>query len=270
MAAITALCSTPLSSQVPANASELMQLYQNLTPEQQDAIMKQLGGGAGAGGLSSILGGLGGQGGQPGGTGLDKQGIFNRRAASSQAPVTPAEEEEPEEQLPGLKGSDWVVVQADVQSPPQAPPQPAPPPVTPPPTATPSGANPAALASLLAASASAPPSAANAASAAAGSSAASAATDDQTRRLQALVDLIRAKNPYQLSPEGDLTLPGFAPIALLGLSDDQATLRLSVEPGLRGLSIHLTRLSLRKTGAAGLKPFGYDLFTSGSPPSTFA
>ena len=270
VAAITALSSTPLSSQVPANANELLQLYQNLTPEQQDAIMKQLGGAGGAGGLSSILGGLGGQGGAPGGTGLDKQGILNRRAATAQAPMTPAEEEEPEEQLPGLKGSDWVVIQADVQSPPQPPPQPAAAPVTPPPTATQSGANPAALASLLAASASAQPSASSAASGAGSTSAAPAASDDQARRLQVLVDLIRARNPYQLSREGELTLPGFAPIALLGLSDEQATLRLSVEPGLRGLSIHLTRLSLRKTGVAGLKPFGYDLFTSGAPPSTFA
>jgi protein involved in polysaccharide export with SLBB domain len=273
--AFGALCSAPLSSQVPANASELLQLYQNLTPDQQDAIMKQLGGGAGAGGLSSILGGLGGQGGTSVGTGLEKQGILNRRAAGPPAPAT-AEEEEPEEQLPGLKGSDWVVIQVDVQSLPQAPPQAAPAPLIPPPTAAPGGANPNALASLLAASASAPPAAskpagtAGAGGAGGTTSFAGAAEDEQTRRLQALVDLIRSKNPYQLSRDGELTLPGFAPIGLLGLSDDQATLRLSVEPGLRGLSIHLTRLSLRKTGVAGLKPFGYDLFTSGAPPSSFA
>ncbi|HKF96866.1 MAG TPA: polysaccharide biosynthesis/export family protein, partial [Steroidobacteraceae bacterium] len=273
LAAITALSSTPLPSQVPANPSDLLQLYQNLTPQQQDAIMKQLGGGAGAGGLSSILSGLGGQGGAEG-SGLDKQGILNRRAAAPQPPP-PTEGEEPEEQLPGLKASDWVVVQADVQQKAsQPPPQPTPAPVIPPPTTTAGGANPAALASLLAASQS-PTSSTSSASTgvnttAPPTTAATAAADSETHRLQALVDLIRSRNPYQLSREGELTLPGFAPIALLGLSDDQATLRLSVEPGLRGLSIHLTRLALRKTGVAGLKPFGYDLFTSAASPSTFA
>src|SRR5262249_47116691 len=88
-------------------------------------------------------------------------------------------------------------------------------------------------------------------------------------RIQRLVDLIRAKNPYRLSPGGALTLPGFAPIALMGLSDEQATLRLSVEPALRGIDIHLTRLPLRKTGPEALKPFGYDIFGK-KPPSTFA
>ena len=46
-------------------------------------------------------------------------------------------------------------------------------------------------------------------------------------------------------------------------------MRLSVEPALRGLDIHLARLPLRKSGAEGLKPFGYDLFGK-KPPSTFA
>ena len=93
--------------------------------------------------------------------------------------------------------------------------------------------------------------------------------DENTRRLQALVDLIRARNPYQLSRDGELSLPGFAPIALLGLSDEQATLRLTYEPGLHGVNIRLTRLPLRRTGVAGLKPFGYDIFNKGAP-STFA
>jgi protein involved in polysaccharide export with SLBB domain len=64
-------------------------------------------------------------------------------------------------------------------------------------------------------------------------------------------------------------LPNFAPIPLLGLSDDQATLRLSVEPALRGLAVHVTRLPLRLAGVEGLKPFGYDIFGK-KAPSTFA
>lgn len=255
--------------QLPSGSSptELLQLFEGLTPDQQDAILKQFGLSGGAGGIGALLGGQGGA----GGTGLERQGILNRRAATTQSPAQPLDEEEEEAQLPGLKANDWVIVQADVPPPPPttaATPAAAPP--TPPPTPTPTlpPGTPAttqnALASLLAASATAPP-------AAPASVPALTATDSAERqRLESLVDLIRLSNPYQLSRDGELTLPGFPPIALLGLSDDQATLRLSVEPGLHGLSIHLTRLPLRKTGVAGLKPFGYDLFTKGQPPSTFA
>jgi protein involved in polysaccharide export with SLBB domain len=79
-------------------------------------------------------------------------------------------------------------------------------------------------------------------------------------RLTTLTDLIRSRNPYQLSPEGELVLPGFAPIPLLGLTQDQATLRLSVVPAFRDLQVRLTLLPLKKTGEQALKPFGYDLF----------
>jgi protein involved in polysaccharide export with SLBB domain len=87
-------------------------------------------------------------------------------------------------------------------------------------------------------------------------------------RLQKLRDLIRSKNPYQLSAEGVLNLPGFAGIPLAGLTEMQGTLRLEVEPALKGLYFRLTRLPLKKSGSAALKPFGYDLFDR--YPSTFA
>src|SRR5262249_29703230 len=58
------------------------------------------------------------------------------------------------------------------------------------------------------------------------------------------------------------------PIPLMGLTDDQATLRLKIEPAFSKIDIRLTRLPVTKTGRAGLKPFGYDLFTRA--PSTFA
>jgi polysaccharide biosynthesis/export protein len=79
-------------------------------------------------------------------------------------------------------------------------------------------------------------------------------------RLTALMDVIRSRNPYQLSPDGQLTLPGFAPIPLLGLTQEQATLRLSVVPAFENLEVRLTLLPLKKTGEQALKPFGYDLF----------
>src|SRR5207237_915684 len=46
---------------------------------------------------------------------------------------------------------------------------------------------------------------------------------------QAMIDLIRSKNPYQLSRDGVLGLPGFEPIQLAGLTARLATLRLGVE-----------------------------------------
>jgi polysaccharide biosynthesis/export protein len=93
-------------------------------------------------------------------------------------------------------------------------------------------------------------------------------SEDDRARLDTLMALIRSRNPYRLSLDGALTLPGFPPIALLGLTEEQATLRLKVEPAFRGIDIRLTRLPLKRTGAEGLKPFGYDLFDQGV--STFA
>jgi polysaccharide biosynthesis/export protein len=63
-------------------------------------------------------------------------------------------------------------------------------------------------------------------------------------------------------------LPGFPPIPLLGLSDDDASLRLKADPAFAKLDIRLTRLPLKKTGLPALKPFGYDLFDHSL--STFA
>jgi polysaccharide biosynthesis/export protein len=93
-------------------------------------------------------------------------------------------------------------------------------------------------------------------------------TDEEKRQRQTLIDLIRSDNPYQLSRDGVLSLPGFAPLALAGLTEQQATLRLGVEPALRDLFIRVTKLPLTKQGPTALKPFGYDLFDH--PISTFA
>ncbi|HKD53472.1 MAG TPA: SLBB domain-containing protein, partial [Steroidobacteraceae bacterium] len=93
-------------------------------------------------------------------------------------------------------------------------------------------------------------------------------TVEQRVRQRALIDLVRSKNPYQLSRDGVLSLPGFAPIPLAGLTEQLATLRLGVEPALRDLFIRVTKLPLVKSGATALKPFGYDLFDH--PISTFA
>ena len=93
-------------------------------------------------------------------------------------------------------------------------------------------------------------------------------TAPDPQRLAQLAALIRSRNPYQLSREGLLILPGFPAIAVGGLTEGQATLRLEVDPALRGLYFRVTKLPLNKTGIEGLKPFGYDLFSGTA--STFA
>jgi polysaccharide biosynthesis/export protein len=93
-------------------------------------------------------------------------------------------------------------------------------------------------------------------------------TTEERKLRQDFIDLIRSKNPYQLSRDGVLSLPGFAPIPLSGLTEQLATLRLGVEPALKDLFIRITKLPLTKLGPTSLKPFGYDLFEH--PLSTFA
>jgi protein involved in polysaccharide export with SLBB domain len=90
-------------------------------------------------------------------------------------------------------------------------------------------------------------------------------TADERLDLQKLIDLVRSRNPYQLDGAGALLLPGFAPITLAGLNEEQATHRLSSVVALIKLDIKLTKLPVRKTGVSGLKPFGYDLFKENAP-----
>jgi polysaccharide biosynthesis/export protein len=85
--------------------------------------------------------------------------------------------------------------------------------------------------------------------------------DDERLRYQAVIDLIRSRNPYQLDQTGSLLLPGFSPIVLAGLDQAQATQRLAAVVSLSKLDVKLVRLPVRKTGIAALKPFGYDLFS---------
>ncbi|HTU65135.1 MAG TPA: SLBB domain-containing protein [Steroidobacteraceae bacterium] len=87
-------------------------------------------------------------------------------------------------------------------------------------------------------------------------------------QLADLRDLVRSRNPYRLTREGLLLLPGMAGIPLGGLTEQQATLRLKIEPVLQDLDVRVRRLPLRRLGVEKLKPFGYELFERA--PSTFA
>jgi len=93
--------------------------------------------------------------------------------------------------------------------------------------------------------------------------------DDSEREiLQQRINLIRSRNPYQLDSSGALLLPGFEPIVLAGLNEEQATHRLSAVVVFLKLDVKVAKLPVQKTGVAGLKPFGYDLFKDSS--ATFA
>jgi polysaccharide biosynthesis/export protein len=90
----------------------------------------------------------------------------------------------------------------------------------------------------------------------------------EREQLGKLMELIRSRNPYQLDAMGVLQLPGFAPIMLAELNEDQATHRLASTGAFSKVDVKVTKLPVRKAGVAGLKPFGYDLFKDTS--STFA
>lgn len=166
--------------------SEQLELFRNLTPEQQQAVLEQLD--------SSPA--------------QEPEAERPARRAESQDPRTvslPRQAEEP--RVPVLQPEDTVLVEAAVR-----PPDPA-----------------------------------------------EAGTNDRAQ-LDRLVELIRSRNPYRLDRDARLNLPGFVPIELRGLNERQATQRLSLEPALFGLEMRLSRLPLERSGVAGLKPYGYDLF----------
>jgi protein involved in polysaccharide export with SLBB domain len=89
----------------------------------------------------------------------------------------------------------------------------------------------------------------------------------ETNRLIALRDRIVVRNPYRLDESGQLRLPGFEPLALLGLTEEAAAQRLAADKDLREFTVKITRLDLLPVGDEALKPFGYDLFTDA--PTTF-
>ena len=223
--------------------ADLMEILRNLPPDQQEEILRQIGGASGT---------------STGGT--TRQEAARREGAQQLEPRPPVEGEEAEPKIPVLKGEDWVIVEVDYHLPPR-------------PIWEVAQANnlPAAQAPVAAAPSATPPTVG--AGVGLGQPRPEKVperelTEKEKKTFDDLIATIRSKNPYHLSSEGVLTLPGFPGIALLGLTQDEASLRLQTEPALHELEIRLTRLPLRKTGLEALKPFGYDLFDHA--PSTFA
>lgn len=93
-------------------------------------------------------------------------------------------------------------------------------------------------------------------------------TPEELSRLKDLRERVLRRNPYKLDKWGILNVPELGPIPLAGLTVEEATQRLVAELRLQDYIVLVTRLPLKPQGVQALKPFGYDLF-AGSP-STFA
>ncbi len=295
VAILTAVClfgaAMSAYGQTAVPSAEQIDAFRNLPPEEQQALLQQLGiGGTGTTGLgpgTSVLGGRQGQ--------TERQPLG--QDLNQQQPQKPeVDSEELAAQSPFLKSLDWVVIEIDYQLPPRSANglqlnnagQPAFQQGTPggqqisqglpglPGQMPNSPANPLPQGTTgQGQQAGYPQSNPNPIGPAGtslersdGGIGPELSFEEERRRLNEMMELIRARNPYRLSREGMLNLPGFPPIALAGLTDEQATLRLRVEPAFRKVDIRLTRLPLRKTGSEALRPFGYDLFNR--PTSTFA
>ena len=247
---------TPTADQLDA--------FRSMSPDQQQSIVRQ---------ISGVLGGQGGSGGSLGGLGSfggSRQGSQDRDGQDTSAAMAGSETKAPESAIPVLKPEDSLIIEVDFHLAPR--PQPTLP------LGAQTGYGPlmgsgvpssGQSAQALAAAAGVTPGAIPTGPITApGPSAGADLPDDERVRLRGLIKLIRSRNPYQLSRDGVLYLPGFAGIPLAGLIEDLATLRLKVEPALANLDVRVTRLPLTKSGMAALMPFGYDLFLRS--PSTFA
>jgi polysaccharide biosynthesis/export protein len=93
-------------------------------------------------------------------------------------------------------------------------------------------------------------------------------TDEDKEKAEKFRNLVLANNPYQLTHQGVLEIPGMPAIPLAGLTAFEATRRLSADPLFKDFAVKLTLLRLLPSGDLALKPFGYDLFKG--YPSTFA
>lgn len=249
------LAGTALAQTSPSSGGGgLMQLFQGLSPEEQQAIMNQLGSGGALGTGTTAL--------TPGFARSLESSNLSQLQQQAFAVREKLARENVQPLIPILKGGDWVIIEIGF---------------TLPPLQTSARSN-ASLQQVLAAQGASgaalspqtlrtlqslqgvPGNAAAAGRAAIPAAPAAELSPADKERLTALMNIIRAHDPYQLSPTGELMLPGFAPIPLLGLTEDQATLRLSVVTAFQNLAVRLTLLPLKKTGEEALKPFGYDIF----------
>jgi protein involved in polysaccharide export with SLBB domain len=231
-------------------------MLRNLTPEQQQAILQQLGNGAGTGN-GGALNGTGQF--QRGGQNQDPAAVERERRLQAER-----DRRDRDELYPVLKPDDTVLISIGYTLPPV-------------PVTNGGGSYGAAANGGGFGIGGTLPQTGNGTQPATGASQATGSpapdtgaplTDSERRDLDRLIDLVRSGNPYRLDRTGAIQLPGFPPIPVAGLSEDQATMLLQAEPALRRIQVRVTRLPLARSGFESLKPFGYDLFENA--PTTFA
>jgi polysaccharide export outer membrane protein len=83
---------------------------------------------------------------------------------------------------------------------------------------------------------------------------------EERAHIQDMIGHIRADNPYEIDKDGNLRLPGLLPMTIAGLTEDLATRRVSANLAFDKVQVTLARLPIDKFGQDALKPFGYDLF----------
>jgi protein involved in polysaccharide export with SLBB domain len=248
---------------------EQLQMFQSLSPEQQQAALSALKSSGGAGTSSSLAGQTPGNSAEGSSSGALDAARLQRSLAASQAMQGP----------PRMKPNSVVLLSVDISSAcsqagdgPQS-------------FGAPAAANPATPCPPAAAGASgSPPPLPPISPAVAerllgaegglfnGEPIASQEVQDKLRTLledrrQQILD----GNPYTLNSIGQLSLPTLPPLTLWGLTEMEASALLNADPELAGLTFKLSLLPVVDVGTTALKPFGYDLFTSEqssfAPPS---
>lgn len=91
---------------------------------------------------------------------------------------------------------------------------------------------------------------------------------EEIGRLDSIRERVLRRNPYKLDKWGILNVPELGPIPLAGLTAEEATQRLASELSLAEFIVSVVQLPLKPMGTEALKPFGYDLFAGTT--STFA
>lgn len=91
---------------------------------------------------------------------------------------------------------------------------------------------------------------------------------EELARQNPRVRLLVGAATYELDDQGRLQFPGVVSIPLAGLTERDAARRIEAEPLLRQFEAEVRLLSLERTGADALEPFGYQLFKG--VPMTFA
>ena len=222
LSSLTAAAQTPTSQQ--------LDLYRNLPPDQQRAIMESLGRGGAAGAIP------------------DRTIEFPETVR----PRDVTDDELTTDREPRLKAGDTLILYLDIRKYEGRAPRTTPPTVAPTtgPVQTPATAPPMQAREQVE------------------EREEIVRTVERTDALNLIRERIERRNPLTLDENGVLHLPETGPVPLAGLTVAEAEERLSVHEQFKDFNVAITRLPLKPQGVAALKPFGYDLFAGA--PTTFA